>query len=110
MGCGLLISIHSNQVIHGEEHVKVSRINLIDLAGSERSSVAQTSGERLKVRRGCRRFSLLKHLSPFFPVQEGASINRSLHTLGKVISLLSEKSLGKRKKVYIPYRDSTLTW
>lgn len=42
--------------------------------------------------------------------QEGASINRSLHTLGKVISLLSEKSTGKRKKVYIPYRDSTLTW
>ena len=29
---------------------KVSRINLIDLAGSERSSVAMTSGERLKVR------------------------------------------------------------
>ena len=34
----------------GEEMNKVSRINLIDLAGSERSSVAQTSGERLKVR------------------------------------------------------------
>lgn len=77
------------QVMEREEHSKVSRINLIDLAGSERSSVAQTSGERLK---------------------EGASINRSLHTLGKVISLLSEKSTGKRKKVYVPYRDSTLTW
>ena len=34
----------------GEEMSKVSRINLIDLAGSERSSVAMTSGERLKVR------------------------------------------------------------
>ena len=42
--------------------------------------------------------------------QEGANINRSLHTLGKVISLLSERSTGKRKKVYIPYRDSSLTW
>eukprot|EP00731_Ephydatia_muelleri_P023790 Em0016g61a len=72
-----------------EEHSKVSRINLIDLAGSERSTVAQTCGDRLK---------------------EGASINRSLHTLGKVISLLSERSAGRRKKVFIPYRDSTLTW
>ena len=32
-----------------EEHSKVSRINLIDLAGSERSTVAQTCGDRLKV-------------------------------------------------------------
>jgi kinesin family protein 14 len=76
-------------MIEGDEHCRVSRINLIDLAGSERSAVSLTSGERLK---------------------EGASINKSLHTLGKVISLLSEKSTGKRKKVYIPYRDSTLTW
>ncbi|MCG8626500.1 MAG: hypothetical protein MJE68_31440 [Proteobacteria bacterium] len=79
----------SIQLLEGEEHSRVSRINLIDLAGSERSSAAQTSGERLK---------------------EGASINRSLHTLGKVISLLSDRSTGKRRKVYIPYRDSTLMW
>ena len=39
----------SLQVLEGEEHSKVSRINLIDLAGSERSSVAMTSGDRLKV-------------------------------------------------------------
>ena len=38
------------QVLEGEERSKVSRINLIDLAGSERSSIAQTSGERLRVR------------------------------------------------------------
>ena len=43
-------------------------------------------------------------------MQEGASINRSLHSLGKVISLLSDRSTGRRDKVYIPYRDSTLTW
>ncbi len=42
--------------------------------------------------------------------QEGASINKSLHSLGKVISLLSEKGSGRRKKVFIPYRDSSLTW
>ena len=46
--------------------------------------------------------------------QEGASINKSLHTLGKVISMLSDQSMSgannKRKKLFIPYRDSVLTW
>ena len=48
---------------------------------SERSSTAQISREKLN---------------------EGASINRSLHTLGKVVSLLSDRSTGKprRRKVY----------
>uniref|UniRef100_A0A671Z4S1 Kinesin-like protein KIF14 n=1 Tax=Sparus aurata TaxID=8175 RepID=A0A671Z4S1_SPAAU len=70
------------------EHSITSRINLVDLAGSERSNTAQTSGDRLR---------------------EGASINKSLHTLGKVISALSEQSLTS-KKVFIPYRESVLTW
>ncbi|XP_062973508.1 kinesin-like protein KIF14 [Elgaria multicarinata webbii] len=70
------------------EHRIISRVNLIDLAGSERCSTAQTSGERLK---------------------EGASINKSLLTLGKVISALSEQNQS-RKKVFVPYRDSLLTW
>ncbi|XP_064650144.1 kinesin-like protein KIF14 [Lineus longissimus] len=80
-------------VLEGEchEHSTTSKINLIDLAGSERQSAAKTSGDRLK---------------------EGASINKSLHTLGKVISQLSELSSNpsKKKKVFIPYRDSVLTW
>ncbi|XP_058861483.1 kinesin-like protein KIF14 isoform X3 [Acipenser ruthenus] len=69
-------------------HTMRSHVNLVDLAGSERSSSAQTSGMRLK---------------------EGASINRSLMTLGKVISALSEATQSK-KKPFIPYRDSLLTW
>jgi len=46
-------------------------------------------------------------------VQEGASINKSLLMLGKVISMLSEHSampVAKRKKLFVPYRDSVLTW
>lgn len=39
----------SAQVEEEEEHNTVSRINIIDLAGSERSKVSETSGERLKV-------------------------------------------------------------
>uniref|UniRef100_A0A3B5L9S1 Kinesin-like protein n=1 Tax=Xiphophorus couchianus TaxID=32473 RepID=A0A3B5L9S1_9TELE len=79
-----------NSVFTGEEHDHSisSRINLVDLAGSERCRTAQTSGERLR---------------------EGASINKSLLTLGKVISALSEQVL-TRKKVFIPYRESVLTW
>ncbi|XP_065531343.1 kinesin-like protein KIF14 [Lathamus discolor] len=65
-----------------------SHINLIDLAGSECCLTAQTSGERLK---------------------EGVSINKSLLTLGKVISALSKQSRNG-KKAFIPYRESVLTW
>eukprot|EP00045_Choanoeca_perplexa_P016795 m.231199 g.231199 ORF g.231199 m.231199 type:complete len:1500 (+) comp17361_c0_seq2:265-4764(+) len=70
------------------EHTKVSKVNLVDLAGSERSDVAGTSGQRLR---------------------EGSAINKSLHTLGKVISLLADKAT-KKRKIFIPYRDSVLTW
>jgi kinesin family protein 1 len=71
---------------HGETmSEKVSRISLVDLAGSERSTVSGTSGLRLK---------------------EGSEINRSLSTLGRVISALADN----KRNVVVPYRDSTLTW
>uniref|UniRef100_A0A669DG81 Kinesin-like protein KIF14 n=1 Tax=Oreochromis niloticus TaxID=8128 RepID=A0A669DG81_ORENI len=86
----LVMTQTKTELVEGEEHDHsiTSRINLIDLAGSERCRSAQTSGDRLR---------------------EGASINKSLLTLGKVISALSEQALTK-KKVFIPYRDSVLTW
>ncbi|NXW01133.1 KIF14 protein, partial [Fregetta grallaria] len=65
-----------------------SHINLIDLAGSECCATAQTTGERLK---------------------EGEKNNKSLLTLGKVISALSKQSQNG-KKTFIPYRESVLTW
>ncbi|KAL1234163.1 Kinesin-like protein [Trichinella pseudospiralis] len=75
---------------------KVSRICLVDLAGSERADSTGAEGIRLK---------------------EGANINKSLTTLGKVISALAEMSSQsgtiakkKRKADFIPYRDSVLTW
>uniref|UniRef100_A0A8B9FP04 Kinesin family member 14 n=1 Tax=Amazona collaria TaxID=241587 RepID=A0A8B9FP04_9PSIT len=40
---------------------------------------------------------------------EGVSINKSLLTLGKVISALSKQSQNG-KKTFIPYRESVLTW
>lgn len=55
----------------------------------------------------------VKLMSMLSALQEGVSINRSLHMLGKVISMLSEHSslpAIKRKKLFVPYRDSVLTW
>ena len=48
---------------------QVSKISLVDLAGSERAESTGAKGTRLK---------------------EGANINKSLTTLGKVISALAE--------------------
>ncbi|XP_028664983.2 kinesin-like protein KIF14 isoform X2 [Erpetoichthys calabaricus] len=86
----LVVTQTKRETLDGEiyEHTMRSHVNLVDLAGSERSSTAQTTGVRLK---------------------EGASINKSLMTLGKVICALSEASHSK-KKPFIPYRDSVLTW
>ncbi|CAM9166024.1 unnamed protein product, partial [Lampetra fluviatilis] len=44
---------------------------------------------------------------------EGANINKSLTTLGKVISALADVGSSKKKRGrsdFIPYRDSVLTW
>ena len=106
----------------------VSKIHLVDLAGSERADTTGATGVRLK---------------------EGGNINKSLVTLGNVISSLGQKrdddlisafdppelclTLGcflfpvscfrpadmsldgvttnqKKKSVFVPYRDSVLTW
>lgn len=69
---------------------KVSRMSLVDLAGSERAVKTGAVGERLK---------------------EGSNINKSLTTLGLVISKLADQSAtNKNKDKFVPYRDSVLTW
>uniref|UniRef100_A0A8C2DLC7 Kinesin-like protein KIF16B n=1 Tax=Cyprinus carpio TaxID=7962 RepID=A0A8C2DLC7_CYPCA len=73
----------------------VSKIHLVDLAGSERADATGATGVRLK---------------------EGGNINKSLVTLGNVISALADLSQEggnshlKKKQVFVPYRDSVLTW
>ncbi|KAM4065497.1 kinesin motor domain-containing protein [Hirsutella rhossiliensis] len=73
------------------EMEKVAKISLVDLAGSERATSTGATGARLK---------------------EGAEINRSLSTLGRVIAALADLSTTKKKKgaSQVPYRDSVLTW
>ena len=61
---------------------------MVDLAGSEKISKTGAVGDRLK---------------------EGCAINKSLSILGKVISVLADKAMGKGKKKVVPYRESALT-
>jgi kinesin family protein 18/19 len=65
--------------------VKVGKLSLIDLAGSERATQTHNVGARML---------------------EGANINRSLLALGNCINALAGNS---SRKGYIPYRDSKLT-
>ncbi|XP_043194574.1 chromosome-associated kinesin KIF4A-like [Amphibalanus amphitrite] len=64
------------------QDVRVSKLSLIDLAGSERGSATGHKGARFR---------------------EGANINRSLLALGSCINALAD---GKK---FVPYRDSKLT-
>jgi len=60
----VLLRLHTEACL-----IQVSKISLVDLAGSERADSTGASGVRLK---------------------EGANINKSLTTLGNVISALAE--------------------
>lgn len=75
--------------------IKLGKLSMIDLAGSERAANTQNRGKRLI---------------------EGANINRSLLALGNCINALGhESSSSSRTKAakgpnkFVPYRDSKLT-
>jgi kinesin family protein 18/19 len=70
------------------EEVEISKLSLIDLAGSERAANTNNRGQRMI---------------------EGANINRSLLALGNCITLLGEQNEKGIKHAHIPYRDSKLT-
>jgi hypothetical protein len=84
--CIMTLHVDSLCDITGDGHpiVRYGRMLFVDLAGSERLKKSKSSGEMLK---------------------ETGSINRSLFTLGKVISALSE---GKKGDV-VPYRLDSST-
>lgn len=79
----LVLSIQIETVARAENRRRVSKLHLIDLAGSERVSKTAASGQRLK---------------------EAQNINRSLSALGDVIAALGASSK------HVPYRNSKLTF
>ena len=68
-----------------EEETLCGKLSLIDLAGSERGTVTENRGIRLR---------------------EGAKINCSLLALANCINALGDQH---KKGVFVPYRDSKLT-
>lgn len=68
-----------------------SRIRLVDLAGSERLKATEATGARLR---------------------EGSNIDKSLMTLGRVITALADpKALRSGERCgFLPCRESILTW
>ena len=85
-----VLTISFTQIIYDDTgrplNRKQSNINLVDLAGSERASKTGATGDTLK---------------------EGSNINKSLSTLGRVITALAKKSSGSKE--IVPYRESSLT-
>lgn len=79
--------IESKWESQGIKHHRFSHLNLVDLAGSERQKSSGAEGERLK---------------------EATNINKSLSTLGLVITNLI--AVSNKKSQHVPYRDSKLTF
>lgn len=81
------------------ERELISNIVLIDLAGSERANATGAAGGAIA--------------DAATRMKEGANINKSLTTLGRVISALAEiceaRAKGKTVNQVVPYRDSKLT-
>ena len=87
----LTVSITTETTDQDDGHTiyQYGKLTFVDLAGSERVKETKSENETLK---------------------ETANINRSLFTLGKVISALCDVATGKKIGLqHIPYRDSSLT-
>lgn len=87
----LTVYLISETEVKEENHVykKYGKISFVDLAGSERLKESLSEGTMAK---------------------ETGNINKSLFTLGKVISMLSSKEASMKVNAkYIPFRDSKLT-
>lgn len=82
------LRIRMQENVYGNTISRWSEMHLVDLAGSEKVGRTGVQGRHLR---------------------EGCHINKSLTTLGRVITILAEKAAGKKKQVVIPYRESPLT-
>ena len=99
--CMMTLHLEAKGIVGGATSTRYGKVAFVDLAGSERLKASKSSGDTLK---------------------ETTNINKSLLTLGKVVSALSEtggassSSSGAAAasdvrliEKHIPYRDSKLT-
>ncbi|CAF0816111.1 unnamed protein product [Adineta ricciae] len=103
-----VVTIYFDQFINGThgETKKTSAINLVDLAGKGRFQLG-ISSEYALLFQGSERAASTGATGD--RLKESTNINKSLSTLGNVISALADISSGSKRKVVVPYRDSTLT-
>ena len=78
-----ILTLHVYGTNNLDKRTSYGKMHLIDLAGSERVSKTDASGDRLK---------------------EAQAINKSLSCLGDVMT-----ALGNKKGTHVPYRNSKLT-
>lgn len=101
----LTFYLESEEEENGDPYVKFGKISFVDLAGSERLKETQGVGERQDFQATFRSRARMKGDEM---LKETGNINKSLFTLGKVISALGGASKAGAPH-YVPYRDSKLT-
>ena len=105
----LTFYLESEEESDGEPYVKFGKISFVDLAGSERLKETQSdmAGGPQDFQATFRSRARMKGDEM---LKETGNINKSLFTLGKVISALGDASKASKDHAhYVPYRDSKLT-
>lgn len=89
------VRINENQLTNNKPLCFSSVLNIVDLAGSEKNSLDNTNKKNKE------EIEYAKKIQ-----NEANFINKSLTTLGRIITLINDK---KNSKIGIPYRESKLT-
>ena len=88
--CVLTMTIRQRLTVNNKAVIRECKVRLVDLAGNERWVTAGPTPSPQHAR-------------------ELATINKSLHTLGNCMQVLSQPNPLKRDTRHVPYRNSTLT-
>lgn len=88
--CVLTLTIRQRLTVNHKAVIRESKVRLVDLAGNERWATNGPSPSPQHAR-------------------ELATINKSLHTLGNCMQVLSQPGAAKKETRHVPYRNSTLT-
>lgn len=103
----LTFYIESEETVDSDPYIKFGKISFVDLAGSER--LKDTQGEYAGSQQDFQAtFRSRARMKGDEMLKETGNINKSLFTLGKVISALGDASKSTAPH-YVPYRDSKLT-